>query len=133
MGAEMGQFFKRVGNLFLGLISLLMGLISLVLYAVAGVLWLIGAAFTLVRVAVALTVLGGLGVFIYEYWPDNPPKRPTYQETKTKGAGETLRGRVPTLTQQSEADRRREAAVARRARARYQAEERRLIEQGRER
>lgn len=128
----MGRVFKRVFNLFQGLISLLLGFISLVLYAVAGAFWLIGAAFTLVRVAIALTVLGGLGLFVYEYWPANPSTRPTYQETKIKGAGETRRGRVPTSTQQSEADRRREVAAARRARARYEAAERRLIEQGRD-
>ena len=113
----MERVFKRVFNLFLSLISL-------VLYAVAGAFWLIGAAFTLVRVAIVLTVLGGLGVFIYEYWPDDPPKRSVYQQMKPRGGGEAA-------TEQSEEDRWREAASAARARARYQAEERRMVEQGR--
>ena len=37
--------------------------------------------------AIALTLFAGLGAFGYEYWPDDPPQRPIYQETKTKGAG----------------------------------------------
>ena len=71
---------KRVFNLC-------RGLISLVLSAVAGVFWLIGAAVTVVRVAIALTLFAGLGAFVDEDWPDDPPQWPISQETKPKGAG----------------------------------------------
>lgn len=112
-------------------------------------LMIFGALITLVRTLLGLALLAGLGSCAYDFYTEHQARVSTQQarprvavearRDRPRAIDKVLAGREApreargrrTRVEQSEEDRRREVAAARRARARYEAEESRLIEQGR--
>ena len=133
---------KRVERRLSGLwvcLQVLWGLINLPLV-------LFGALISLLRTLIGL-LLFVLGSFAYEFYTHYQAREST-QQTRSAGGGEARRARArarqealdgraaprgggqrPAAIRQSTEDRRREAAAAERARARYQVEQRRLLEE----
>ena len=102
---------------------------------------------SLLRTLIGLGLLCGLGLLAYEFYTPTQTRETTTQ-TRTVREGEARHdrararqevldgratprgeGRRPAAVRQSKDDRRREAAAAKRARARYQVEQRRLLEE----
>ena len=121
-------------------LQILWGIINLPLALFFGLI-------SLLRTLIGLAVLCGLGALAYEVYTHYQTRENTTQ-SRNAGGGEVRRdgararqealdrragprggGRRPEAVMQSTEDRRREAAAAKRARARYQVEQRRLLEE----
>ena len=105
------------------------------------------ALISLLRTVIGLALICALGLLIYEFYTQYQAReRPA--QSRNMGGGEASRdrgrarqealdgraeprggGRRPAAIRQSKEDRRREAAAAQRARARYRVEQRRLLEE----
>ena len=105
------------------------------------------ALISLLRTVIGLALICALGLLVYEFYTHyQAQERPA--QSRNVGGGEASRdrarahkkaldgraeprggGRRPEAIRQSKEDRRREAAAAKRARARYQVEQRRLLEE----
>ena len=123
-----------------GFLQILWGLVNLPFAIFFGLI-------NLLRTLIGVALLCGLGALAYEvYTHYQARERPA--QSRNAGGGEASRdrarahkkaldgraeprggGRRPEAIMQSKEDRRREAAAAKRARARYQVEQRRLLEE----
>ena len=134
---------KRVERIWAGMgvfLQILWGIINLPIV-------LFWALISLVRTVIGLALICALGLLVYEFYTHYQAReRPA--QSRNAGGGEVRRdgararqealdrragprggGRRPEAVRQSTEDRRREAAAAKRARARYQVEQRRLLEE----